>query len=351
MRITCTLVFFCWFSCTRYAQIRRGDHLLTLNQTYSLEGPTQLFNAADIGEVGFELGDRISYVSLSPTNGYALTDRLVVGGSLNIKVGQINGHWAKGFSIDPYLRYYVVNRERLGIYGQVGSRVAIIQEPVSAFDRANLRAGLQWPLTSGVWIGPAVDYSIRSGANYFSLGGQIEVVLNSNGRDEASPASNLHAGALMLGGQLAGIGMNKWIKSGFVELGGHYFVTKRWAMGLSLGAQGGRVDLLPPTRPVEWPYRLSASLSSRYYLVSDGRLLWYAEAGAGYSINHSDTDNQRSTGIPKSEQYAYTAAVGGQYFLRHGIALEFGPQLRRFSQDGIGFTYVGITGGVRFFLD
>ncbi|WP_104421281.1 hypothetical protein [Neolewinella xylanilytica] len=340
----------CLISLFAHAQIRRGDHIVTLNQTYSLEGPTQLFHAADFGELGFVLGDRYSYISLAPTYGYALTDRLVVGGSPNGMVSRWFGQWNWGVSLDPYLRYYFVNRERLGVYGQVSSTLGLVQQTFSSFDRVNLRAGLQVPLTSGVWVGPAVDYTVRSGTNYLSLGGQIEVVLNSKGRDGASPVSSLRAGALMLGGQLASIGLSKFITSGSVDLGGHYFLTKRWAVGLSLGVAVGRVDLQPTTRPVEWPYRLSASLSSRYYLVPVGRLLWYAEAGAGYSIFHSDRSDQSSIGTPESRQHAYTAATGGQYFLQDNIALEFGPQLRRYSQDGDGYTNIGVTGGVRFFL-
>ena len=90
-------------------------------------------------------------------------------------------------------------------------------------------------------------------------------------------------GSVMLGGQLAEVGVRKNISFGALRVGGHYFLTNRIAAGLSVGARGSRQDNSTASQDFTYTtHQLSADLSARYYFTTGKRLVWYAEAGGGY---------------------------------------------------------------------
>ena len=355
MRITFTLIFLCCFAFA-HAQIQRGDQIITLKVPTLLTEPAPLFNARDFGALFLAPGENVGTFDIGPTYGYALTDRLVVGGTINVEIAYFDNDWTGLLGVDPYLRYYLVNREAFGLYAQVstdvgviGGRVTdatIVNEGFYAFETANLRAGLQVPVASGVRMGPLLDYQIISGRNALLLGGQVELVLGAGGSPEASPVSAFRAGSVMLGGQLAQIAFKKYQTLGSLRVGGHYFLTDRLAAGLAVGAGGYRIG----EQIVNKQLTLSADLSARYYLTTASRLVWYAEAGGGFLTGRQWSDDQFGTPTFKGDYFSVAIALGGQYFLRENIALEFGPQWRKTFEDVYTGKAVDVNFGARFFL-
>ena len=351
MRHTFTLLVFC-FSLSAFAQIGRGDHVITLGHpTASLTG-----TANDLGGIFYHPDANYGQLSLRPTYGYALTDRWVVGGSLGLTFSRFpamlgddpSTNW--NVSLDPYLRYYAINRERLGLYGQVGTGVGINRDGVYGLEALQLQAGLQFPLAAGIRVGPTVDYTIRNRRNYLSVGAGIEVVLGPRSGED-KPTAAFTAGSIMLGSQLLEIGSSRNSRSGALRLGGHYFLTDRIAAGLSLGAGGSRFNF--GTAAIDRSYRANeylATLSGRYYFTTDRRLVWYGEAGAG--VSHLAYRSDPVQGDLPEDQTVYSAfgGVGLQWFVRKNIALETGVQFNRNAVGDNWQTTVSTPVGVRFFL-
>ncbi len=345
MRTIYTLAFLFCTSLFVQAQIQRGDHIITL------EPRTGLFNADDFGGLRYDfLYDNTGFY-LSPIYGYALTDRLVVGGSLNVESSVFNSERDWRIGLNPYLRYYAINRDKLGLYGQVSTGAGLNDNEFYGFQSANLRAGLQVPLASGVRFGPVLDYRIGSGRNLLTLGGQIEIVLHNDGGAKTAPISAFRVGSVMLGGQLAELGVRKNIIFGGFSLGGHYFLLDRIAAGLSVGASGSRLDNSTASQDFTYTsHQLSADLSARYYFTTGKRLVWYAEAGGGYYWYQQRSESPLNSPDEERNTFSLSAALGGQYFVREHIALEFGPQWRQVLNDELNGGSVGLTTGVRFFL-
>ena len=344
MRYTFTLLCLC-LSLVAHAQIQRGDHILTLDRS-----ATALGNARDLGGLFYQSEFDNIGISVFPTYGYALTDRLVLGGTPNLALYNTDGDWGAGFGLNPYLRYYLINRERLGVFGQVSTDLGINDGGIYGFSSARLRTGLQLPLTSGVRIGPTLDYVVNSGRNYFTLGGTIEIVLNADDAGEEQPVGTFSRGTVMLGGQLANVRVSKNFTGGDLYLGGHYFVSDRIAAGLSVGLQGGQQDYSNSSQDFFYRYdRQSVDLSARYYFTTGKRLIWYGEAGGGYFRSVQRSENPFGAQRLSEDGLSAFASFGGQYFVRDNIALEFGPQLRQIFGGNRNTTF-GLTAGVRFFL-
>ena len=355
MRITLTLLFLFCFAFA-HAQIRRGDHIITLSEPTAFSENSQLLNAWDLGEAYYRFSDDFLYLGITPTYGYAFTDRLIVGATGNIVLNAYDGQGYGVIGLAPYLRYYAINREKVGLYGEVSSPVGYIYDRggrtglsntgFEGFQVAYLRAGLQLPVASGVRLGPTLDYLVESGRNVLTVGAQIEVVLRKAEDKEAGPVANFGAGSVMLGGQLASIGFRQSGVFGSLAVGGYYFLADRLAAGVSVGLSGSRFGESFVTKGLSF----TTELSARYYLTVARRLVWYAGAGGGLITYRQWNDDLFNTPRMRGTDYAVSASLGGQYFVRDNIALEFGPHWRKVLDDEDSGKYVGLTAGVRFFL-
>ena len=357
MRFTFTLLLV-WVSVVTYAQIQRGNHIITLQQPSSVLEVPPLYNALDFLKAAYYFPEKSGGVDLSPTYGYALSDRFVVGGTLIAILVSSDGYGSEGaIGLNPYLRYYAINKEKLGLYGEVTTGVGYIIDALRVatianagfygFEFAVLRAGLQLPLTSGVRLGPTLDYQIYSDdRNVLTLAAQIEILLRSGGDKKVAPIGAFRNGTVMLGGQLADLRFRANFIGGSLRVGGHYFLTDRLAGGVAFGGSGLRFGS-------DFPYRssvLSADLSARYYLTTERRVVWYAEAGAGFYAGRQWRSNPGGSTEESYSDVSVTAAVGGQYFLRENIALEFGPQWRKRLDEEDSGTGIDLYTGARFFL-
>ena len=356
MRTYLSLVLLLIFTVRAQAQVQRGDHLITLNQPIAFTENSQLLNSWDLGEAYYNFSDPYLYLAIGPTYGYALTDRLVLGatGIFNLSAYEDRRDGAIGLA--PYVRYYPLRKSNLGLYVQASSpagfiydwkgRSGISNTGFTGFEVANLRAGLQLPVASGVRLGPLLNYRIEAGRNTLTLGAQIEVVLRKDGNDEAGPAANFGAGSVMLGGQLAELGFRKNSAFGSLAVGGYYFLFDRLAAGLSIGAFGSHFGGLSVVKGLSF----TTEVGARYYLTTAKRVVWYVAAGGGLQSGRQWRDDQFAEPTYRATRYAVTASAGGQYFLRDNLALEFGPNWRKVLEDEVTGDYIGFTSGVRFFL-
>ncbi|PPK84555.1 outer membrane protein with beta-barrel domain [Neolewinella xylanilytica] len=349
MQNTFTLLFFL-LSLFAHAQIQRGDHIVTLGNQSSAS------TSSDLGGIYYDFDTKVSQFSLQPTYGYALTNRLVVGGTLGILTTRYPAATASSefnywnVYVNPYVRYYAINGERLGVYGQLGTGVGVNKDGVYGLEELNLGAGLQFPLLAGIRVGPTLDYTLRSRRNVLVLGGQIEIVLGRRS-GEGKPAGNFSAGSVMLGSQLLQTTFARDVTYGAVNIGGHYFLTDRIAAGLSVGAGGGRYNF--GTTSVDRSFRSSqilASLSGRYYFTTNRNLVWYGEAGAGVGRLVYRTDAALGDLPVDRNDFSLFGGVGAQWFVRDNLALETGVTLNRNAVNGDWGTAVSVPVGVRFFL-
>ena len=355
MRITFTLLFLSYLA-VAHAQVQRGDYIITLNEPRTFSENAQLLNAWDLGQAYYNFSDKSMYLGIGPTYGYALTDRLVLGATGHFILRTYLDQRYGSIALSPYVRYYLLRKSDLGLYAQVSSSVGFVYDwkgrtgisntGFTGFDVANFRAGLQLPVASGVRLGPVLDYQVLEDFNTLTVGAQIEVVLSKATGDEAGPVATFGAGSVMLGGQLASIGFRQSGVFGSLAVGGYYFLTNRLAGGLSIGLSGSRFGKTFVTKGLLF----TSELSARYYLTTGRRLVWYLGAGAGLITARRWYDDSFGTPPSNGTNYAVNASLGGQYFLRDNLALEFGPHWRKVLDDEDSGKYVGLTAGVRFFL-
>ncbi|WP_157976238.1 outer membrane beta-barrel protein [Lewinella sp. IMCC34191] len=356
MRFTFTLLCLC-LSLFAFSQIQRGDHIITLSGPGASSYGAQSSTAGDLGGILFDFDTEVSQFSLQPTYGYALTDRWVVGGALGITSSRYPASAGSGdlnywdVRLNPYVRYYAVNHERFGLFGQIGTGLGANKNGVYGLEELNLRGGLQFPLLAGIRVGPTLDYTIRNRNNYLTLGGTIEIVLNRASGEEGKPTAGFKAGSIMLGSQLLQATSTRSILTGAVNVGGHYFLTDRFAAGLSVGAGGGRYDL--GTAANDRSFRtsqMSASLSGRYYFTTNRNLVWYGEAGIGVGRLAYRSDVALGDLPIDRNDFSVFGGVGAQWFLRENLALETGVKINRNLVNDSWGTAVSVPVGVRFFL-
>ena len=170
------------------AQITRGDVLVMMNGGYGLPP------AAGLGSLGgtqSEVENFLSYSSyhlnVGGTFGYALRDRLVVGAGVGIGLSYGNPAPSGGssfyyaYTLSPLVRYYVVNREKLGVFAQAVTGASIGKGGFHGFGSLELTAGLQLPLSEGVLLTPTVGYD---GQNPVNVGARLELRLRPGGTND-----------------------------------------------------------------------------------------------------------------------------------------------------------------------
>ncbi len=322
------------------AQIQRGDQLiipgaggLVPPNSASVGGLSAYnYSASDETQVDLDLG--FSY-------GYALLDRLVVGADINVGVGHAGGIFSN-YRLDPFARYYVVNRPGLGVFGQVGTRFSDYGGNAggsSVLEQLTLQTGLQLPIAAGLFLTPTIAYAAQKGDNEVTLGAGLQLLLHPGTTDEAI-TGNFGKGTITLGGQSVSLAARDGRIQGGLSVGGQYFLTDRLAAGVQLGVGGVRYALQnsdPEGLQSQHGGNVDIGGSARYYLSAPRRLVWFLDAGAGYAVNWQSrpvwenfgTATQRLVAQKDRSSMGYLAAGGGaQYFIRKNIALEAAPQFR-----------------------
>lgn len=327
--LVCLALFLSLLTTPALAQVSRGSLLLRLTAASPVHSPHPVPEAAaGLGLFRNPAPERTE-LYLSTNLAYAPLDRLLVGGQFSLSVSAGGDHGRRSYALQPYARYYLVNRAQLLAFGEVSTVIGYDGYDGYGFDRARVAAGLQLPLGGGTYLTPALQYSIGEGENSVGLAVGIEVLLGR--RDTSSlPATNmLGRGRVMLGGQSGSYARTTSTNATGLELGGHYLLTDRLAAAALFGYsrshasysfRNGTDNRHLTTRELH----LAAGL--RYYLAVHHRLGYYAEVGAGRVSYTIDTN----VGVDYFDpSFTYLTVGGGaQYFLRRHLTLEAGPQLR-----------------------
>ena len=312
---------------TVHAQVERGDDLLLLTGIAPFRAPTPIPALANTA--GLYRNPSLEETNLYFSAGYgkAIIAPLVIGGRVQgtASFGEYGRH---AISLLPFARYYVINTPALLVFGEVASGLEAEPDDTRLFESAELSAGVQLPVGGGAYLSPTLSYQIHEGSNSLALGASLQLLLGDQGEEEA-PSRTFRRGELMLGLEGASVNLFESGNSINANLGAHYFLTGRLAVGGLIGY--GRsynyyeIGGSTPDRYVRFS-RLHLGAGARYYLTGGDRLVWFAEAGLGRFWESMDTN----TGIDYFDgSFTYlTGGVGGQYFVTRRLALEAGPQLR-----------------------
>ena len=349
MRQIFTLVFLL-VSSFAFAQVRQGDRIITLNNE------VDLFTGSDFATFRYEVEGQSTLGGVALTLGYALSDRFVIGSSLGSggayspgPISSGDGFSSYSLGLRPYLRYYAVNSPQMGVFGQVSAPVGYGNSEFYGFESLTSTVGVQFAVAPNVLLGPTVNYFAQAGRNQLNFAARLELVLGRTTEAE-SVVPAFHKGAIMLGGQVGELTFAKRSFAAEVTVGGHYFLSDRFAGGVTLGYSGVRLGHGGSSTDFGLTtYGGSIGVSGRYYLTTARRLVWYVAGGAEYQFqsyrfgggfNRDDEDVSTTNLI---------AAGGGQYFLRENIALEFGPEVS-YGFGNLARTNLSLNLGARFFL-
>ena len=292
--------------------------------------------------------------------GFALTNRFVLGARVSgyHTIGadpQFPGANGGSVHIDPYARYYLMNRVSTMVFGELatGARLA----SGSAGDIADdFRAGvgMSLPITAGILATPMLNYNFGSSLNGVALGLHLEFVLGRNTRSENAPVGSFTKGSLTLGGQSAGISLLRDGVAGGLSVGGSYFLTDRLTLAAALQVSGysygPETFSLPSSDFKSRSIQFGPEIGSRYYITTGRRLVYFGEVGIGYTYaNSSFTAPSFNNEITNSYVTA-SVGIGAQYFVRDNFALELGPSYQRVLDADLSFSNIALGLGVQFFL-
>ena len=315
------------------AQLQRGDQLLSVSGLQVAPGET----------VSPLLGDNLAVLRYFPQAaggggvlaagidyGYLLTDRLAVGGSLVGILGIGSGEGDGAAALNPYLRYYAINRPDLMAFGQLNVGTLAVNQGEFFDEGYALSAGVHLPLAAGILATPMASYQFNRGRNLFTVGAGVTLVLGKNNRPDERPAANLQRGDVLLGAQSLSLGTREGVLTFGGGLGGYYFLSSRFALGLALEGSRTRIEFGQRGTDAFVSSRLGFGAGARYYLTTTGRSLWFTEIGISRDRYRVDD------GFRTDFTVTQTSLLGGgglQWFIRDNVALEVGPQLRYYTSD------------------
>lgn len=315
------LLVFLLTSLSLSAQMRQGDRLISTVNTGS-----SLFPIPDPvagAQLSFHPSADAFYASFAASYGYAVLDRLMLGSYVNGYYTSQEQSFSR-YDLTPFVRYYVLNREKLQVYGEIGSNITNSgNSSFSAFTSATLSAGVQVPLAPDVFFTPALSYFAHAGRNSLTLGTGLQLRLGQR-EGEERVIGRMARGQFMLGANSVGLFRRRNYFSGNVNLGGHYLLTDRLALGLTAGGNYADFDVTSSGFPTNTS-GVVLGTSARYYLNNERHVLWFAEAGAGRTWSRQKYRTQRDVTL------SYTSLMlggGAQVFIREHISLEVAPAIR-----------------------
>ncbi|WP_116108102.1 outer membrane beta-barrel protein [Lewinella sp. IMCC34191] len=339
------LCFGCGLSLT--AQMTRGDQLIALTSSFPAAqtvGAWSLPQAAHNFGLQYDGRSESTALYYGGEYSYALLDRLMLGaGVFGIKEFGENG--TSSIFFQPRLRYYLVNAPSLQVFGQVSSIVAGADSDRQS-GGVQLAAGAHYPLTDVLLLTPQLSYYIDDGKNSLMLELALQLRLSKKQADKIS--AGIRRGRVMVGAQSARLAFRDGATGAGLEVGGHYFIADRLAIGgqlgysgdyLKLGTGGGNSATLDY---VQW----NAAAAVRYYLSTAGRLAWFTEAGTGLSRTSISSDIQIDVDTA-SREYLFLGG-GLQFFTSEQFSLEAAPTVR-YSFESEDWRY-GLNFGVRYLL-
>ncbi len=330
-----------------YAQIRKGDGLLYLDRTTSLQAPLPISPFSVGGGLYRDGGLERTTFHLGGSYGLAIVDPVVVGANLyaDVSLGEFGGRQVE---ILPFVRYYPLNTAALMAYAELSSGLYAYRGGSELFKSARLAVGVHLPVGGGALLTPNLGYTVREGRNSLMLGADLQLRLRA-GEDDEAPVADFSRGTFMLGAESIKLTLYENGNDIGADVGGHFFLADGFAVTGLIGYQRSYQNYPFGGNTADRYFRLSRlhlGAGARYYLTRDARLVWFGEGGLGRVWESLDT-NYGIDYLDPSFTYL-TAGVGGQYFLTRRIAVEAGPQVRYdLTHESV---IAGINFGVRWVL-
>ncbi|MGB3801267.1 MAG: hypothetical protein WA952_15735 [Lewinella sp.] len=330
------------------AQIARGDKLVSLSSYFpaaqadvALSHPQTAYNAG----IQYDGVSESTVAFYGGEYGYALRDRLLLGiGVLGIHEFSDGG--SSTFLLEPRLRYYALNTPELMVFGQVGSAILRSEEIRQYFEAMQLTAGVHYPLSETVLLTPELSYDIREGRNSVMLELGLDVkIIKEEGEDVQS---GIRRGRVMLGAQSARLAFRDGATGAGLEVGGHYFLSDRFAVGGQVGYSGDYAQIATGggntsnLNFVQW----NAAAATRYYLSTNGRMAWFAQAGLG--LRRTSFVSDILVDIDAQTNGFFFFGGGLQLFTSEQFSFEGGPALQY--NLALGSWKYGLNFGVRWVL-
>ena len=357
MRTITLLVVLLLSALSATAQIQKGDRLLRLDSPLSLGN---LGSSGGLFQLGYYPSASSGAVSGSVSYGFALTDRFVLGARVSGyqtfgEDPQFPGANGGSVRINPYARYYLINRAGSMIFGELATGATLVSGSAGRIaDDFRAGVGMSLPITSGVLATPTLDYNFGDGLNNVALALHLEFVLGRNTRSEDAPVASFGKGSLMLGGQFAGLSVLRNGIAGGLAVGGSYFLTDRLTLAAGLllngSSYGPETFNLPNSDFKFQTIQFGPELSSRYYITTSRRLVYFGEVGIGYMYGKSSFTGSNFDSEATSSYFAASAGVGAQYFVRDNFALELCPSYRHILDADISFSGITLSLGAQFLL-
>ncbi len=342
---------------TATAQIQKGDRLLRLDAALS---PGNVGSSGNLFQLAYYPSASYGVVNGSVSYGFALTDRFVLGARVSGyqtfgEDPQFPGANDGSVGINPYARYYLINRASSMVFGELATGATLASGSAGRIaDDFRAGVGMSLPITSGVLATPTLDYNFGDGLNNVALGLHLEFVLGRNTRSEDTPVASFSKGSLLLGGQFAGLSVLRDGIAGGLAVGGSYFLTDRLTLAAALQLSGNSYGPEAFNRPFldikSRAIQLGPEIGSRYYITTGRRLVYFGEVGIGYVYAKSSFTSSTFDTEVKSSYFTASAGVGAQYFVRDNFALELGPSYQRALDADILFSGIALSFGVQFLL-
>ena len=331
------------------AQVQRGDVEIGTSQPAIFEQGLDLFANDRLGGI-LSLGGEVPLYLLTPSYGYALTNRLLLGTEAVLFISRESA--SAGAILLPYLRYYPINKETFSFYGEFGRSVSLITDGGEFGPLYRAAVGGQFPLGGNALLTSALQYEIREsspfGSNLLNLTTGLTLKLGRNNRvDRQSRTYGDAKWAIGLSDVQLSFGKNFATSSSTLSLS--YYFSRFFALNYNTSAtSAARSD---ETRELT-TLSGDASLGIRGYFSRRGRLHPFLEAAAGITLSYLEGINNRSPEFNVEEtevEFLLLGRLGVEYYLRPDIALITGLSLRRTSEFD-GSTDFGLTFGARYYF-
>ncbi len=333
---------------TLNAQIVRGDRILSLTPTHpsaAFGSPVLQPQTAATAGIYYDAAFEDTRAFIGADLGYAVLDRLLIGLAVN-GTRSMSDQTGRFHAFLPRLRYYVINRPNLMVFGQAGTSLTNFDGERDYFKTLDVAAGVHFPIGFDALLTPKLSYVVTEGNNYLGLSLGLEV--RTNGGEEEKAIAGFRKGRIMVGATSAGFTRIDDDYNAQLEVGAHYFLLDRLAVGGQFGYIGDYVTIRTGSNTAgTLTYKsLYAALAARYFLTEGRRLVWFAEGGLGHRRTVLKSDvliDQDAEG-----EGCLTLGGGAQLYVKSNFALEVGPSAQ-YSFAAESWKY-GLNFGFRFLL-
>lgn len=341
-RIAFTFLVALFISTSLLAQLQKGDRLLTLSDG---QLASSIIEQAAVSEVIGTLvtsteADGVA-ITIMPSYGFVLSEKVLVGGSLGVFSFLGDGFSNTNILVSPYARYYFLNKPELMVYGQAQAGLLTGDDFFGSRTSAQAAVGLSIPVTNAVLFSPELGYQVQEGSNVLALSLQTEFILGRHNRPEDKGIASFGKGSWMFGTSLGGFSIiNRGANTYSLSPEVHYFLSNNFALGAGAAFVTTNFQGLAASNTL-------LSLKGRFYLESGKHFTPYIQLG-GLFFNNGFTGD---FGFPVSSESSFglDGGIGGNLFIRDNLALEVGIAGRSFPEFDSGLI-IGINFGARFVL-